>query len=367
MAAPSLRRLAARIPLPPFGLRSLGRRAGVHPVEVAAWGGALLTFGFLRLNGLRYGWNTLAYQAPSLLWTIAILMPLGIAARALLSWPLGESPLAYLRTVASRRWIVSALRIWSTMLALPYLYTWLKVSIPLLRADLYDAEVWAIDRWLHGGVAPVVFAIELVAGTPVAAWMDRFYALWIYVVPATMALGFAARRSDVARNFAMANVLLWGIGVWIYYLLPVVGPCYFSPDVLEPIRSQIPRAVHTQDVLWSNYLTMVRSRGSFLGGFSPFYGVAAVPSLHVGAYAMYAFWARRHAPRLVLLPATATALIFLGSLVTAWHYAIDGYLAILLAWGAVRLADWWQPVEPEAPEARRPEAEPLTAAPEGSR
>jgi len=76
----------------------------------------------------------------------------------------------------------------------------------------------------------------------------------------------------------------------------------------------------------------------------PFLAVAALPSLHVGAHALFFFWFRRHQPRLAPLFALATGLTFLGSLATGWHYAVDGYAGILLAWGAVRLAGRLEPL-----------------------
>jgi hypothetical protein len=92
-----------------------------------------------------------------------------------------------------------------------------------------------------------------------------------------------------------------------------------------------------------------------------------MPSLHVGVHFLFALWARRHAPRLFLPCTLATALTFLGSLTTGWHYALDGYAGMLLAWGAVALADRFEPVESEAatPDGSRavpPEAAPASPA-----
>jgi hypothetical protein len=174
-----------------------------------------------------------------------------------------------------------------------------------------------------------------------------------------MAFFFAQRRAGLRRNFALAAALLWTIGAWIYLAVPALGPCYASPDLLDPIRDQIPRAVATQGGLWQHYLMMVRGRGGALESFQPFFGVAALPSLHVGAHALVAFWARRHERWLVVPAATATALTFLGSIVTGWHYAVDGYLGLLLAWLVVRLADRFEPIdEPGDDLASGPVAEP---------
>ena len=59
-----------------------------------------------------------------------------------------------------------------------------------------------------------------------------------------------------------------------------------------------------------------------------------MPSLHVGAQAFLAIWAARRSKRLARTLWALTAVTVLGSLVTGWHYAIDGYAGLALA-GAI--------------------------------
>jgi membrane-associated phospholipid phosphatase len=57
-----------------------------------------------------------------------------------------------------------------------------------------------------------------------------------------------------------------------------------------------------------------------------------MPSLHVGAQAFFMFFARRRSKVLFALFAALTAVTFFTSVVSGWHYAIDGYAGLLLAW-----------------------------------
>jgi hypothetical protein len=114
------------------------------------------------------------------------------------------------------------------------------------------------------------------------------------------------------------------------------------------VRAEMPRAIATQRALFAHYGKLLESRGGFLASFSPELGVAAMPSMHVAAHWLFALWARRYDRRLFVPLAVATALTFLGSLVTGWHYAVDGYAGLLLAWLAVAVADRWEPAPPEA-------------------
>jgi len=318
-----------------------------RPFELAAFASAAGALAFLRWQGLHFGWNTLAYSFRGWLGAIPGLFVAGVGMQLLLTW-LGRRPLrAYVAAVWRWSWIGLWLRAWLVSALVAYAYVWLKVSIPLVRPELYDAELWRLDRWLHFGISPTVLAIELVAGTPVAGLMDRLYALWVPTIPFAFAFVFAATRDDLRRNFMLANVVAWSLGAWAYLAVPALGPCYFTPDVLEPVRDAIPQAVEAQRALWDNYLWMVKHRGGMLKSFSPVLGVAAMPSMHVAAFALFALWARRYDRRFFLPFVAATALIFFGSLATAWHYAIDGYAGVLLAWVAVRIADRFEPVTPE--------------------
>jgi hypothetical protein len=331
------------------------RRAGrPRPFETVTVLASVATLLYLRALGLDYGWNTIRYSFPSLLGMLPVLLVQGVVLQAIATRLLGRPTRGYLAALAAPAWWSLWARLWIVSSVQAYTYMWLKVSVPLLRVELYDVELWHLDRWLHFGVSPTVFAIELVAGTPFAGWIDRLYGWWVPSVPLILSYFYAASRADLRRNLVFAGTVLWIGGAWLYLAMPAAGPCYASPDVLEPIREAMPRAMETQAGLWHNYLTMVRSRGALLESFSPLYGVAAMPSLHVAAYAMFAFWARRHARRWLWPFVAGTAVIFFGSLATGWHYAVDGYAGVGLAWVAVVVADRLEPVAPEEATAAPP-------------
>ena len=93
--------------------------------------------------------------------------------------------------------------------------------------------------------------------------------------------------------------------------------------------------------------------------FNPTRGIAAMPSLHVGVHFFFFLWARRRARPLAMPFALATALTFAGSLLTGWHYAVDGYVGMLLAWLCYRIGRWREGEDPvEDPAFPRAEASP---------
>jgi hypothetical protein len=326
-------------------LRAVGRALRPHPFELVALAMAVVALAFLRLRGLAYGWNTVEYTFPPLFRALPRLFALGVGLRILHRLVARTSVRDYLRAIVRPAWIALWLRCWLATMLLIYTYCWLKISIPLLTDRLYDPQLWRLDRFLHFGFSPSIFAVELAAGTPVARWLDIWYALWAPTLAIFVGFFYALAKNAERRNFTLAVVLLWTIGAWIYLALPALGPCYASPDLFASIHRELPYAVTMQQKLWSHYLMMVHGRTGALSSFQPEFGVAALPSLHVGAHALFFFWARRHERWLVVPAAIATTLTLVGSVVTGWHYAVDGYFGIALAWAVVALADRWDPVE----------------------
>ena len=117
----------------------------------------------------------------------------------------------------------------------------------------------------------------------------------------------------------------------MYVAVPVLGPIYAHNEVFQDIVPQLPKADGGHRVLWVNYQTVIAGRSGELKQFNPTRGIAALPSLHVGAHWLLMLWFRRFA-RPLFVPALIGALLtFLGSIVTGWHYAVDGYVGIALA------------------------------------
>jgi len=326
---------------------SAAHRWAPAPFELFTWTVTAATVVFLRAQGLRIDWQTVEFMAGPMFARLPSLLLWGLALQGLALVARRRSPRAWLREVATPGSAALWLRVWLAAMAMTYGYTWLKVCIPLLRHEVLDAQLWRLDRWLHFGISPSVFAAELVRDTVLAGLLDRWYALWVTSVLATLAFVFLSPRLEERRNFALACAVLWLVGVWIYLALPAVGPCYASPEVFAGLRAQTPGAVEAQNELWRNYARILAGRDGSLRQFKPYLGVAAMPSLHVGAHWLFALWSRRHAPRLFVPFAAATALTFLASVATGWHYAIDGYAGLALAWAAIRIAERFEPVPPE--------------------
>ena len=160
----------------------------------------------------------------------------------------------------------------------------------------------------------------------------------------------AAPDAGTRRRFMLSTVLIWTLGPWTYMAVPALGPIYVQSETWRELTPEMPLTHGAQLMLWQNYQTVLAGREGGLNRFNPTHGIAAMPSLHVGGHWLLLLWIRRRA-RPWLVPAViGWGLTFLGSIVTGWHYALDGYVGI----GIATLAYWaaWR-LEPQAagPEA----------------
>ncbi|HVS64896.1 MAG TPA: phosphatase PAP2 family protein [Thermoanaerobaculia bacterium] len=341
--------------------RADGLRARPFPYELVALGLFCVAFVGLRAAGLRLDWTAAVYtfrpfvrEAPKLL-LLGIALQLGYRLVVRLAGgggvPASIAALrAYLAEIVRPGWWLLWLRLYVAYALVNYVYFWVKVSVPLLHGRLFDPALWRVDRTLHLGLSPNVLMVELFAGTPLVGLLDRWYAIYILTVMWTIAFYACERRSDLRRSFLLSCILLWIAGPALYLSLPALGPVYTDPEVFEEVLVDMPRAVGGQEVLWENYQKVVAGRTGPLRAFNPTRGIAALPSLHVGAHFLFLLWARRFHRPLYAFWALGTLLTFFGSVVSGWHYAVDGYLGILLGLAVYLVARRLEPVEePAAP------------------
>ena len=285
----------------------------------------------LRANGLRLGWDAVVYTCPELM--KGTLLGMGYGLVIYLGWQLAHRrPWRYvLRQVMKPAWLLMTLRIWLSIVIGTFAYMWLKVSIPLINERLWDGAIWELDAMLHLGVAPAIFLTSLFEGTGLLPLVDFWYHIWVWTSMLGLMFFCCFRQPGFRRRLVLAHVLMWVAAVWCYLAVPTLGPVYVDQSGWASVREEIPRASASQYALWTNYEKVLEGRTGPLRQLNPTRGIAAMPSLHVGAYWMLMLWARQRARKLFVWFALGTVVTFIGSLVTGWHYAVDGYVGILVA------------------------------------
>jgi hypothetical protein len=241
---------------------------------------------------------------------------------------------ARLRALLKPRSLADLVRLVAVLVLTSWAYSWLKVALPLLRPDvLTDPALFRIETALHFGVNPGRFLQGLFPYPVLWRVLDVTYGAFLWTVMAGLAwFGATLSVRDRAR-FAAGFTFLWIFGAWFYFAVPSLGPCYVLKGDYTEVRAAMPSQSATMDLLFAHY-GRVRSLGRHPEGadISPYLGVAAMPSLHVGAQAFLMLAARRRSKPLFALFAALTAVTFFTSVVSGWHYAIDGYAGLFLAW-----------------------------------
>jgi hypothetical protein len=235
-----------------------------------------------------------------------------------------------MRSALGRRYVGFVVR---SILCVQVVMLWfciLKYMLPLVRPMSADAALWRADELLHG-FSPTLLMLVLTQDLP---WLLRA-ADYYYVTYFPMLVLFTTyvlvqqRRPDLRARFIFGYVLLWIIGGLSYYLWPSMGPCYYKPELFIHVREHLPLASLLQERLLHDHLRFIADPWSHTPEL--YYGIAAMPSMHVAVLVYFALFARPFGRTLTFAAWTATLLTFIGSIVTGWHYAVDGYAALVPA------------------------------------
>ena len=272
---------------------------------------------------------------PRALWTMMLgfflQVAIGAAVRTLIAWRRGRLA-AYLGVIRSPRWITDTVRLGIVSALFVHTYGWIKLAIPLLHPRLFDQELWDLDAKLLAGHSPNEFFLALFSAPSLLRAIDWAYAN-IFLVSLVIATAFFGsspnRRLRIA--FMDSNVLLWLAGAWLYVAVPSLGPAYRFPEVWLPLAPLLARTQTLQRLLMTNYQNVLQFARGVPRPVSVLFGVAAFPSLHVAFQMLVFLWMRRVWRGGEVIFGVFVVAILVGSLLTGWHYLIDGIAGILLA------------------------------------
>ena len=216
-----------------------------------------------------------------------------------------------------------------------------KAAIPHINPFSWDPSFLALDYWLHGGAHPWKLLFPWFGSPTVISFLDSVYVMWFPALVMTVVWLAWSGPGPLRSQFFLAYALTWIVlGVGVAIALSSAGPCYYTEVVGAPnpyvdLLSHLATvdqtrplaALDVQSILWTDYTGLAED------GIE---GISAMPSLHVAmATLMALLYFRVH--YLAGLASTAFGvLIFLGSIMLGWHYAVDGYLAAVLV-----VPLWW--------------------------
>jgi len=176
----------------------------------------------------------------------------------------------------------------------------LGVSVPAIMS-------WASHHWLGGMV-------------------NQSYGWVVIMLPLSVLLPVLAGKLKYAKEFLVANLISFAIGIPLFALLPAIGPWrffHFPPSQAQTTACELP-------------LLAMRLTGAYVLG-SQEAGVVCFPSFHV-AWAIFfaaALWGFRWLRIPVVL---VSAMVILSTMTTGWHYFADVLGGIVLAVISIVLA-----------------------------
>jgi membrane-associated phospholipid phosphatase len=225
-----------------------------------------------------------------------------------------------------------------------------KQALPFLHAYDMDVTLMRADRWLHGGRQPWEILHSWMGSPLVTSAFNAAYQAWFFVMFSVVFWQAWSARRLIRMQFLLSFMLTWVLlGTVLATIMASAGPCYYDrvtglESPYAPLMTYLHDAakeypVWSLDVqrgLWNIYTATEEGGAAGVSGG----GISAMPSLHVAITVLCALagWtARRWLGALLSLFAVV---IMLATVHLGWHYALDGYVAAVLAIVIWKVTGW---------------------------
>ena len=192
------------------------------------------------------------------------------------------------------------------------------------------------DFVLHGDHYPQDLLAPLVESLGLIKILNFCYYFWFGVL--MMCIWCAAylkqdKRLQIQFWWSLVIIVLV-LGVFMAHGLASVGPIYFADfykDRVQPYEDYLTHLHHidqTQVQLQSFQVSDLLLTFAHDRTIVDLNGISAMPSLHVALACLFFLYLRKFNKILGYVAFLFLALIQMGSVYFAWHYAIDGYVGI---------------------------------------
>jgi hypothetical protein len=259
---------------------------------------------------------------------LPLLLLIGVPIGAMITRP--QAPLRQIRDIITGSFGRLALVVLFFCVGLSG-FTTFKLTIPHLVPFYLDPMLADLDLTLHGANPGEVLhrLVPSWAQYPLGyLYGSLWFSLWFGLV------AFVALQKDGAlrqRYFWSMALAIGLIGTVLATALSSVGPVFYAQfygsnryaGLMTAIdQSAVGQYIHdTSRYLLANY----QQHGHAIGT-----GISAMPSMHLAVVTLNAHMVGSLDRRLGVLAWSYVAAILAGSVYLGWHYAVDGYLSIIL-------------------------------------
>lgn len=248
----------------------------------------------------------------------------------------------------NRIWVLRSTLVF-TAIAVPASFAFMSIKVAIPRLVPFYADPWLIDldRFIMVGHHPWQITHTLFGPMATRA-IDIGYSLWFVALTATSLWVSFDRDQRFQIRSAIAYMLTWVLlGNVLAVAMSSVGPIFYQhfygSEMFVPLIDRLdaaPNVIVIRDYLLQNFGQEV------LGS-----GISAAPSLHVAVTMLLYLMAKERFGDgwLSWITLGYLILILVGSVHLAWHYLVDGIIAIVLTYPIWRLSDvivTWLTIDP---------------------
>lgn len=214
-------------------------------------------------------------------------------------------------------------------------FTSLKNALPMWQHGFPHDRLQAdIDEWLHFGRAPWLY-LHAIAGNGIVRRIVEwnYNQGWFIVCFATMFwVAVAKEARPIRTRYFTCYVVSWIlVGSVLAGLFLSAGPAFYGHSTGDFERfgpllafigesaGRMHSAATVQNYLWTAHEANMPGLGT---------GISAFPSMHVALVTLNALFLSERSRKWGAVAFAYVALVLASSVYLAWHYAIDGYVAI---------------------------------------
>lgn len=207
-----------------------------------------------------------------------------------------------------------------------------KQLIPFVHPFCWDRTFVQWDYALHFQHNPWQLLQPILGHPLVTSFLGKVYGSWFFVLVGLIIWQGNTKERFYRMQFFLTFMIAWVIlGTGGAYYFSSAGPCYFNiyspstPDPYDPLMLYLStNAPAWVTELQQSLLQHLQSDTLIFGG-----GVSAMPSMHVAMATLCFLICSKYNKWLALGALIFLILVLIGSIHLAWHYAVDGYFAII--------------------------------------
>ncbi|MBN8629841.1 MAG: phosphatase PAP2 family protein [Rhodobacterales bacterium] len=248
-----------------------------------------------------------------------------------------------------RGFVTDRSRIWGGLVAVVLMtgmmiaFGQMKNLIPVLNPYSWDEAFMHLDKMLHFGVHPYQIAHAVFGSHYAITFFTGLYNIWMFLMFFVLfGACFTLPDNPVRMQFLIAFLLTWAIGGnLLATIFSSAGPVYFAQLGLGDTYAGLMQRL--QDHASTGSLTVINIQNLLWDmhtGPKQLNGISAFPSMHVASSVLMAIFLGRLSPLLGRFAWVFAVGIMIGSVLLAWHYAVDGYAGALIALASWYAAGW---------------------------